>query len=323
MRYDDLKLPVSVDLRSSIDTVYSQSTTPSCGAHAVINAIECMYDNATAHSDKQRFSRAFVWWWTRSYQGLEGQNIGSTFDSLKLALENKGVCYETMHPWYLYNEKPKDTAINSAIKGFKLDRFNFGVDKPDTIAKMKYTLAFGFPLIYRFQTNSSISYLGNNWKTHKIELNEQLGSHYALIVGYDDTCQRFLIENSWGSNYADGGFFGIEYKDILDARLYEEIAIITSLPIEPKAVKGLIMPTAFILTQDKVRQFDMLQDNLKAMIQNELETKGIQAAVDICKQWKLSDKTVEALFSLQRGTVRNLKNLNQSINFDGFIFEQP
>lgn len=320
--YNSLKLPCSVDLRSKIDSVYSQSTTPACGAHAVINSIEIVYDNAWVES---RFSRAFVWWYTRFYQGLEGQNVGSTFESLKLALETRGVCYEHDCPWYSYNEKPKESANSKSIKGFKLERFNLGVDKSDTVSKMKYTLACGFPIIFRFQTNQSVSYLGNDWRKHNIDLSQSpIGSHYVVIVGYDDTCQRFLLENSWGSSYADAGFFGIEYKDILDPRLFEELLIISSLPIEPKPCQGFAMPTAFILTQDKVNQFDRLQDKLKSIIQYEVETKGLNSAIQLCKEWKLSDKTIEAMFSLQRGTIRNIKQSNpDNIDWVGFLFEQP
>lgn len=38
--------------------------------------------------------------------------------------------------------------------------------------------------------------------------------HAVLIVGYDDRAQRFRIKNSWGSEWADGGYAWISYEFI-------------------------------------------------------------------------------------------------------------
>ena len=44
----------SVDLRSDIDAVYAQSSANACTAHAVVNALDAMYDAA---GQSKRFSR--------------------------------------------------------------------------------------------------------------------------------------------------------------------------------------------------------------------------------------------------------------------------
>jgi C1A family cysteine protease len=41
----------------------------------------------------------------------------------------------------------------------------------------------------------------------------QVGGHGMIVVGYDDTRKAFRIQNSWGRNWADGGYgwFGYEF----------------------------------------------------------------------------------------------------------------
>jgi hypothetical protein len=42
------------------------------------------------------------------------------------------------------------------------------------------------------------------------------GAHAMVIIGYDDYKQggAFLVQNSWGTNWGDGGFFWIRYNDL-------------------------------------------------------------------------------------------------------------
>jgi C1A family cysteine protease len=40
---------------------------------------------------------------------------------------------------------------------------------------------------------------------------QALGGHAVLAVGYDDAAQRFLVRNSWGSDWGIGGYFTLPY----------------------------------------------------------------------------------------------------------------
>jgi hypothetical protein len=43
---------------------------------------------------------------------------------------------------------------------------------------------------------------------------ESLGGHAVTIVGYDDSVQAWIVKNSWGRNWGEGGYFRIAYGDI-------------------------------------------------------------------------------------------------------------
>ena len=40
------------------------------------------------------------------------------------------------------------------------------------------------------------------------------GGHAMILVGYDDKKSRFIVRNSWGTNWGDKGYFYIEYKTL-------------------------------------------------------------------------------------------------------------
>jgi hypothetical protein len=40
-----------------------------------------------------------------------------------------------------------------------------------------------------------------------------LGGHAVTIVGYDDAAQAWIVRNSWGESWGEGGYFRIKYTD--------------------------------------------------------------------------------------------------------------
>ena len=46
-----------------------------------------------------------------------------------------------------------------------------------------------------------------------------IGGHAVLAVGYDDRTQRFLVMNSWGTRWGQGGYFTMPYAYLTDRAL--------------------------------------------------------------------------------------------------------
>ena len=44
-----------------------------------------------------------------------------------------------------------------------------------------------------------------------------LGGHAVLAVGYDDASQRFIVRNSWGTDWGQAGYFTMPYAYLTDA----------------------------------------------------------------------------------------------------------
>jgi C1A family cysteine protease len=46
-----------------------------------------------------------------------------------------------------------------------------------------------------------------------------LGGHCVLAVGYDDSQQRFIARNSWGTAWGMQGYFTVPYAYLVDSSL--------------------------------------------------------------------------------------------------------
>jgi hypothetical protein len=65
--------------------------------------------------------------------------------------------------------------------------------------------------------------------------------HAVTIIGYDDEAERFLVENSWASTWADGGFFGLPYKKCVAGSvdsIIREAYIFDDLPVKAVPFAG-------------------------------------------------------------------------------------
>ena len=53
-----------------------------------------------------------------------------------------------------------------------------------------------------------------------------LGGHAVLIAGYDDATQRFLVRNSWGTNWGMTGYFTIPYAYFTNPKLASDLWVV-------------------------------------------------------------------------------------------------
>jgi C1A family cysteine protease len=54
----------------------------------------------------------------------------------------------------------------------------------------------------------------------------EVGGHAVMAVGYSDSVQRFLVRNSWGSEWGVGGYFTIPYAYLTDGELADDFWVI-------------------------------------------------------------------------------------------------
>jgi C1A family cysteine protease len=46
-----------------------------------------------------------------------------------------------------------------------------------------------------------------------------LGGHAVPLIGYDDTKQAFLVQNSWGTSWGNNGFFYLPYSVFMSTKI--------------------------------------------------------------------------------------------------------
>jgi C1A family cysteine protease len=58
---------------------------------------------------------------------------------------------------------------------------------------------------------------------------ELLGGHAVCLVGYNDTTQRFIARNSWGTSWGDQGYFYMPYQVIQNTTMSSDFWTISSV----------------------------------------------------------------------------------------------
>ncbi len=211
-------IPATSDLRSAMPAVVDQGNLGSCTANAIAAAFQ--YDQIKQKIAAFPASRLFVYYNERLLEGTVNYDSGAYIrDGIK-TLNTYGVCAETAWPYVVsqYRTKPNTAAYTAAKLHTALSYYAV----PVTTADIKSAVAAGFPVTIGFTVYSSFmsaATANTGVMTLPTKYEQVLGGHAVLIVGYDDVKQRFIVRNSWGTNWGDKGYFYMPYAYVTTARL--------------------------------------------------------------------------------------------------------
>lgn len=128
-------------------------------------------------------------------------------------VKNQGVCSWIMMPYNISscntppnNTQRFDAALNNLV--------NWGTLSVNNVNGIKSSLELGYPVIINFEVSESFD---NMWEDDGIwdssNSNDTIrGFHAACVVGYEDSKQMFKVQNSWGKNGGDNGYFWVTYN---------------------------------------------------------------------------------------------------------------
>ncbi|KAI1380275.1 cysteine proteinase [Hypoxylon crocopeplum] len=241
-----------VDLRSGCPEVYSQGHMMSCTAHAVAAAFEFAVK-------KQRLpefspSRLFIWYNARKESGHTEYDVGSNLrDAIKsLDLKAHGVCSEGDWPYEISesNEKthkfppdakaatkPPILAENHAHQHTAPKYKSFKMDK-DLRKNLIKCLDKGDPFVFGMKTygllkGDQIHSNGHGLRQPKTREMKDEHRHSLLAVGYKQDEEMFIVRNSWGANWGQGGYFYMPYKYLQHCYEFWTIRLVDSPPERP------------------------------------------------------------------------------------------
>ncbi|MDC8106005.1 MULTISPECIES: C1 family peptidase [Chryseobacterium] len=132
-------------------------------------------------------------------------------DGLNL-IKNQGVCSWAEMP---YTDTGCSTQPNSSQKNAaSTHKFTTWatVDKTD-ISNVKTLLSMNLPIVIAVTVDYSFDHLSSSngwiWKSHS---GSSRGGHAIAVIGYDDAKQAFKVQNQWGTNWGNNGYFWIDYS---------------------------------------------------------------------------------------------------------------
>jgi C1A family cysteine protease len=205
------KLPSRVDLRDACSPVEQQKQLSSCTANALAAGIE--YIERRDAKKQRRVSRLFIYYNARVIEHVASKDDGVTLRDSIRGLALHGVCTE--HEWpYLEGKetvKPTERAYEEAKSHVLEGSFRVHVN-PDA---MRGCLADGHPIVFGIDLYTCFDGGGDHGhiRTPMKGKDKPDGGHAMVAVGYDDLKREFIVRNSWGAGWGDGGyaFLGYDY----------------------------------------------------------------------------------------------------------------
>lgn len=216
-------LPPSADLRPSCPPVYDQGQLGSCTGNAIASAVQFDRRKQQIQPDFVP-SRLFIYFNERVIENdIEIDHGAQIRDGIK-SVATLGVCDETLWPYDIakFAQKPPPAAYTAAATTKAASYCRVA----RSVTQMKGCLASGYPFVLGFTVYDAFE--GDDVaKSGVLNLpdystEKPLGGHAVLAVGYDDASQRFIIRNSWGSNWGQSGYFTMPYAYLLDENLSDD-----------------------------------------------------------------------------------------------------
>jgi C1A family cysteine protease len=215
-------MPAKVDLRPSCPPVFNQGQLGSCTANAIGNAHR--FDQMKQNKGKSFApSRLFIYYNERDMEGTVGEDSGAMIrDGIK-SIAQLGVCDEKDWPYVInkFANKPSASCYTEALEHQALSYQRV----TQSLTQMKGCLASGFPFVFGFTVYESFE-SDAVAKSGDVPLPSQgeqvLGGHAVLAVGYDDKTQRFIVMNSWGTDWGKKGFFTMPYAYLAEGNLADD-----------------------------------------------------------------------------------------------------
>jgi len=214
-------LPPYTDLRAQCPPVYDQGMLGSCTANAIGGAIE--FDRLKQSLADFVPSRLFIYYNERVIEHSVKSDAGAMIrDGIK-TLAKQGVCSEKKWPYVVskFSAKPSPACYTEAV-----DHQITSYQRILSINEMKSCLADGFPFVFGFTVYESFEsdVVAKTGVLNMPQHGERVvGGHAVLAVGYDDPSRRFVVRNSWGSDWGMKGYFTMPYDYLTNQNLADDM----------------------------------------------------------------------------------------------------
>ena len=204
-----LRLAPSVDLREHCSAVENQGRLGSCTANALTGNLEFL-DNRVDHLYEDA-SRLFIYYNERALQKTVEYDSGASLRIGIKTLAKAGCCSEEAWPYDIaqFAVKPPTRCYTQA-KAHCIVSYH----RIQTVPEMLACLAEGYPFVFGFTVYESFQSVATT-RTGVVRMpaktERALGGHAVMAVGYDQKSKRFIVRNSWGNAWGQGGYFTMPF----------------------------------------------------------------------------------------------------------------
>lgn len=239
-------LPAAVTLKDQFQPCYNQGETSSCVGNSSAGAIEFLMakDGCPIVSP----SRLFIYWNARVISGDTAADNGCMIRDAIKSLKALGYPREAVWPFAedkVLNEPPQEAFTEAGdhqiTNAFKL------VSPRD----YKVCLASGYPFVFGMMVFAPFE--GEEvGRTGIVPMptphDQMMGGHAVLCVGYDENARTYLVRNSWGDDWGQGGYFTLPYDYMHNPDLCSDFWTLRAIESDVFPSTELPPPTAQALT---------------------------------------------------------------------------
>lgn len=213
-------LPPAVDLRGLyMAPVYDQKSLGSCTANAIAAAVD--FERAKQEAGLMYPSRLFIYYNERVIEGTVESDSGAQIRNGIKVIASQGVPKESAWPYVedQFAVKPTDSdytdaLLNKTLSYSRVTQSEYHVKH--CLAVFFQPVIFGFTVFEAFESDEvaktgTVAMPGPN--------DVPIGGHAVLCCGYSDSTKTFLVRNSWGGTWGDGGYFHMPYGYLLNPGL--------------------------------------------------------------------------------------------------------
>jgi hypothetical protein len=230
-------LPATVDLRQWAVTPGNQGQLGSCVAWAIDYSMLGWYSRFSG-----RAGQPFAPMYTYAQINGGSDNGSDPTAALDIAVK-QGNDTRTDYTQGDYNWRSQPSAAEHAnaahwkIKGYETLFAN--ANQAGNAAAMKHALAAKKPVAIVMAVRHGFDVLGANPEAVDNDSSSTIrGYHEVLALGYDSA--GLIIENSWGTDWADGGFgrlsWSVVQNDVWEAQTIDGFAPLPPVPPTPPTV---------------------------------------------------------------------------------------
>lgn len=230
------KLPNKVDLRSLMTPIEDQGQTLSCVASAVASAYEFWLKKATKQD--HRISRLFVYYNARWRDGSQDEDDGSVIQHAMDGLASFGACSDRLWPFDEARvlQRPGTDAYRDAAP-FRVQDMQ---QVPLKLETWKQALAEGKPIVFGIALFDSFDACSENGGVVPMPTPGDVArathsGHSMCAVGYSDAEKVFIVRNSWGPDWGDGGYCYMPYSYLLNPKFNDADCwvFVPKMPAQP------------------------------------------------------------------------------------------
>ena len=199
-----------VDLREWDSPVEDQYALGSCVANAIASAYELQVRKLYPQQFAE-LSRLFIYYNARLFDNSTAEDSGTYIrDGLK-AVKLYGVCTEALWPYDIekFDDTPSEECYADAIT-----RKISGYRTVTTLRDILENLSNDTPIVIGMSVYASFDKVSKSNSVIPIPTSEDsyTGNHAVTIIGYDLDKKEFLIKNSYGTDWGDGGYAWLPFE---------------------------------------------------------------------------------------------------------------